>query len=129
LGCILCRDVYLTAAGAQSDHPPAPEGQLELSSLGQTNTSVSRPWSPQQSDHSAQHCSVITHHCLLGKCSRTQMPVTDISITTDMCWKKTERVRKAGRVSEREGEVKTALCGTERWEERQETILLFPVED
>lgn len=42
--------------------------------------------------------------------------------------KNRERVREIGRVSEREGEVKAALSGTERREERQETLLL-PVKD
>lgn len=39
-----------------------------------------------------------------------------------------QRVRQIGRMSEREGEVKTALSGTERREERRETLLL-PVKD
>lgn len=50
------------------------------------------------------------------------------SASLKACAGKTERVRETGRVSEREGEVKTALSGTERREEKQETLLL-PVKD
>lgn len=50
------------------------------------------------------------------------------SASLQACAGKTERVREIGRVSKREGEVKTALAGKERREGRLE-ILLLPVKD
>lgn len=50
------------------------------------------------------------------------------SASIQACDGKTERVRETGSVSEREGEVKTALSGTKRREEMLETLLL-PVRD
>lgn len=130
--CILCREVYPTAVCTQGGQSPVPGCQWEHMSLGQIYTSVSSAQSDHQSDHSTRHCSVITHHLLLGRGQEGQpdgdaAPVTALSITTGMCLKKTkkqQRVRRIGRVSEREGEVKTALSGTER----RETLLL-PVKD
>ncbi|CAG5923198.1 unnamed protein product [Menidia menidia] len=43
--------------------------------------------------HMSQHCSVITLRCQLGTCSPAHKPVTDISITTDVCRKNRERGR------------------------------------
>lgn len=107
--CILCREVYPTAVCAQWGLSPPPVCQWEHMSLGHTNTSVSRLQSPHQSDHSAQRCSVITHHRLLWRgdgwgesrhrCRTPSLP----SASLQACVGKTERVRKIGRVSEWEG--------------------------
>lgn len=118
--CILCREVSPTAVSAQWGQSPVPECQWERMSLSQTNTSVSRPQSPHQSDHLAWCSSVIIHHCLLGKGQEGQPdkdadPVTAISINTGMCWKNRESERDREK-SEREGEVKTDLSGKGRRE-------------
>ncbi len=65
-----------------------------------------------------------------GGGSQTEMQTPSLpSASRQACaGKNRERVREIGRVSEREGEVKAALSGTERREERQETLLL-PVKD
>lgn len=96
--CILCREFSLTTVYAQQGQSPVPDCQWELMSLVLTNTFVSRPQSPHQSDHSARLCSVITHHCLLGRGWEGQPdgdadPVTAISITKGMCWKNRESER------------------------------------
>lgn len=50
-----------------------------------------------------------------GGGSQTEMQTPSLpSASLQACAGKTERVREVGRVSEREGEVKTALSGTER---------------
>lgn len=97
-----------------------PRMPMGPTSLSQTNTSVSRPQSPHQSDHLAWRISVIIHHRLLGKGQEGQSdkaadPVTAISITTGMCWKNRESERDRER-SEREGEVNTDLSGKGRQE-------------
>ncbi len=103
--CILCSELCPTAVCAQRGQSPVPQCQWELMSLGQTNTSVSRPQSPHQSDHSARRCSVITHHRLLwggaGLPDWGADPITAVSITTGMCWKNRESERD--RESEWEG--------------------------
>lgn len=127
--CILCREVHPTAVCAQRGLSPASVCQWKHVSLGHTNTSVSSPQSPHQSHHSARHCSVITHHRRLwrglggGSQTQTQTPSLT-SASLQACVRKTERARKIGRVSEREGEVQTALSETKRRGKRRETLLL-----
>lgn len=80
---------------AQWGQSPVPQCQWEHMSLGQTNTSVSRPQSPHQSDHAAWRCYVITHHRLLGKGQEGQPdadagPAAAISIVAGLCWKNRE---------------------------------------
>lgn len=104
--CILCREFNSTTVYARQGQSPVPDCQWEHMSLGLTNTFVSILQSPHQSDHSARLCSVITHHCLLGR-GREGQPdgdadsVTAISITKGMCWKNRESERD--RESEWEG--------------------------
>lgn len=98
-------------------------------SLGQTNTAVSRPQSLHHSDHSALCCNYTPLPAVKGAGGAARLQTSSLPpASLQACAGKTERVRETGRVSEREGEVKTALSGTERQEERQE-ILLLPEKD
>lgn len=116
--CILCRGVYPTAVCAQCGQSPVPECQWQHvfrpdKHLCQQTavTPPVRPLSP------ALLCNYTPAPAAegTGGASQTEMQTPSLpSASLQACAGKTERVREVGRVSEREGEVKTALSGTER---------------